>query len=106
MRRITFAVYPGYSVMAFAAASVFETANTMHDEPPYELAFISEAGATVATSSGMRVECAPFRNARGDTLVIGGTSVLAPCSAELIELVRRAPRTFRRVVAICTGAFV
>src|ERR1700743_3613518 len=41
MRRITFLVYPGYSVMALATVSVFETANLLQRERLSEVAFIS-----------------------------------------------------------------
>lgn len=106
MRRITFVVYPGHSVIALAALSVFETAN-MYKADAYTFRFVSEAGGPVSTSLGMRLETERFSVEPGDTLVIGGgaTSRETPSGA-LLEYVRAAARTHRRVAAICTGAFV
>lgn len=98
MRRITFLVYPGYSVMALATVSVFETATG------YDLQFVSEGGAPVTTSSGMRLACEPLEAASGDTLVIGGATEIAPSTPALIEFVRTAK--YRRIAAVCAGAFV
>lgn len=106
MRRITFVIYPGYSVMALATVSVFETANMLEGEAPYELRFVSEAGGSVRTSSGIRLETERFSDEAGDTLIVGGATSLEPSTPDMIEFVRTAARTHRRVAAICTGAFV
>jgi transcriptional regulator GlxA family with amidase domain len=60
MRDIAFVVYPGYSVMALAVVAGFEVANSMAEEPLYELHFVSETGGRVRTSSGMYLESEPF----------------------------------------------
>jgi len=107
MRRITFVVYPGNSVIALAALSVFETANMFADDTPYEFRFVSETGGAVSSSLGVRLETVRFSDKPGDTLLVGGgtTSREAPTEG-LIRFVRAAARTHRRVAAICTGAFV
>jgi transcriptional regulator GlxA family with amidase domain len=105
MQRVVFLVYPGYSVMALAVVSVFETANMMQNEEVYDVRFISETGGPVRTSSGMVLHSEPFSDAPFDTLMVGGASVPKP-TPELIEFVRRAPERCRRVAAMCTGAFV
>jgi len=106
MRRINFVVYPGFSVIALAAASVFETANMVEGKPLYDLHFVSETGGAVEASSGMRIESEPFSTERGDTLVVGGATYPEPAAPPLIEFLKAAPQSYRRVVAICTGAFV
>ncbi len=35
MRRVAFLLYPGYSVMALAVVTVFETANMLEEHPLY-----------------------------------------------------------------------
>lgn len=107
MRHITFVVYPGNSVIALAALSVFETANMFADDTPYEFRFVSETGGAVSSSLGVRLETVRFSDKPGDTLLVGGgtTSREAPTEG-LIRFVRAAARTHRRVAAICTGAFV
>ncbi len=106
MRRIVFVVYPGYSVMALAAATVFETANMAAGEGLYELSFVSEDGGTVPTSAGVRIDSAAFNGASGDTLIIGGATFEETSTPGLIDFVRASPEAFRRVAGICTGAFV
>ncbi len=106
MRRIGFVVYPGYSVMALAAVSVFETANLLAEEAPYELHFISEAGGPVQTSSGMRLETEPFGETPFDTLIVGGASVPQSSTEAMTALLQAASHTCRRIAAICSGAFV
>lgn len=107
MRRITFVVYPGNSVIAIAALSVFETANMFAGETPYEFRFVSEKGGAVRTSLGMRLQTERFSDETGDTLIIGGgTTSREPPRPAMIEFVRTAARTHRRIASICTGAFV
>jgi transcriptional regulator GlxA family with amidase domain len=106
MPRITFVIYPGYSAMALATVSVFETANMVAGETVYDLRFVAETGGAVSTSSGLRLECEPFSDEAGDTLVIGGATFLQPSTPAMIDFVRAGARIYRRVAAICTGAFV
>lgn len=107
MRRVTFVVYPGNSVIALAALSVFETANMFAGETPYEFRFVSEKGGAVRTSLGMRLQTERFSDETGDTLIIGGgTTSREPPRPAMIEFVRAAVRTHRRIASICTGAFV
>lgn len=106
MRRITFAIYPGYSVMALAVVSAFEAANILEEQTLYGLRFVSESGGAVSTSSGMRLDSEPFDDQPGDTLVVGGADFPESPTPAMLEFVRAAARTYRRVAAICTGAFV
>ena len=106
MRRIVFVVYPGYSVMALAAATVFETANMAAGEGLYELSFVSEEGGAVPASAGVRIDSQAFNGASGDTLIIGGATFEETSTPGLIDFVRASPDAFRRVAGICTGAFV
>lgn len=106
MRRVVFIVLPGYSVINFAAVSVFETANQLQGEALYDLRFVSAFGGGVQTSSGMRLETEPFVDNPGDTLVVGGTTVPEPQTMAVIDFVRSSPAAYRRVAGLCTGAFV
>lgn len=106
MRRITFVIYPGYSVIALSAVSVFETVNMLAGEAPYDLRFVSESGGSVRTSSGIRLDSERFNDEPGDTLVVGGATIPGPSTPAMVEFVRAAARSYRRVAATCTGAFV
>lgn len=106
MRDVAFIVYPGYSVMALAVVTAFEVANSMVDDPPYELHFISEKGGLIRTSAGMMLDTEAFTNMPFDTLVVGGATVPEPSTPGMIAFIRDAPRRHRRIAAVCTGAFV
>ncbi len=104
MQRIGFVVSPGFRVMSFAVASVFEFANVEMSEPVYDVHLLSETGGSVRTSIGVSVATEPFDDTNFDTLIVGrGTQ---PPTPGLIEFVRRAPGRCRRVAATCLGAFV
>jgi transcriptional regulator GlxA family with amidase domain len=107
MRRITFAIYPGYSVIALAAVSVFEIANQIEASPAYDLHFVSEGGGPVRTSSGISLYGNPFDDSTGDTLIVGGNGAQAEVATPtMVEFIKHAPNRYRRVAAICTGAFI
>jgi transcriptional regulator GlxA family with amidase domain len=101
---IGFVVSPGFRVMTFAVASVFEFANMEMSEPVYDVHMLSETGGSVRTSIGMSVATEPFDGTNFDTLIVGrGTELPTP---GLIEFVRQSPGRCRRVAAVCTGAFI
>ena len=103
MQRIGFVVLPGFQMMSFAVASVFEFANKEMAEPVYDVRLLSETGGPVRSSLGMSVATERFDDTDFDTLIVSrGTEPLTP---GLIEFVRQAPRRCRRVAATCVGAF-
>lgn len=106
MRQIAFVVYTGYSVMALAVVAAFEVANMMAGEPPYGLHFVSETGGRIKTSAGMTLESEPFTEMPFDTLVVGGANTIEPPPPGVIAFMREAPKRYRRIAAVCTGAFV
>lgn len=111
MRDVAFVVYPGYSLMALAVVTAFETANYeatfgTDAEPPYQLHFVSETGEPVRTSAGMVINAEPFTAKPFDTLVVGGSTYIEPSTPGLIAFMRDAPNRHRRIAAVCTGAFV
>jgi transcriptional regulator GlxA family with amidase domain len=92
MRRIAFVIYPGYSVIALAAVSVFETANMLEGQTLYDLRFVSESGGAVETSSRLQLVSELFSDTPGDTLVIGGATFPKPSTQSMIEFVCLAPK--------------
>lgn len=106
MRDIAFLVFPGYSVMALAVVAGFEVANSMGDEPLYDLHFVSEKGGMVVTSAGMALKSEAFTDKPFDTLVVGGATIPTVSSRGVIAFMRDAPKRHRRIAAVCTGAFV
>ncbi|GAA0700031.1 transcriptional regulator GlxA family with amidase domain [Dyella sp. SG562] len=106
MQRIGFVLFPGFQIMTLAAASVFEFANLTVQRTNYEIHLLSERGGPVRNTLGMDVQTEAIGAHAFDTLLIGGGVGLPAPSAPLIEAIRAAPQTTRRVAAICTGAFL
>jgi transcriptional regulator GlxA family with amidase domain len=106
MQRIGFIVFPGFQVMGLAVISAFEFANIHIGEPVYEVHLLSETGGAIRASMGMNVVAEPFDDAKFDTLIVGGGTLIEPSTPRLIEFLRQASERYRRVAATCTGAFV
>jgi transcriptional regulator GlxA family with amidase domain len=106
MLRIGFVVTPHFQMMSLAATSAFEAANFSSGESLYEIHVLSERGGKVISSIGAAIDTEPLGRMRFDTLIILGVLGFVPSSARLLESVRRAPQSCRRVASICTGAFI
>jgi transcriptional regulator GlxA family with amidase domain len=106
MLRIAYIVVPNFQVMIFGGLTVFEMANRLTKEPHYEIRLISEGGGPVQSSLGYSVITDSFDEGGFDTVIIGGVidGVYEPSPA-LVDFLRRAVKTTRRVASMCTGAF-
>jgi transcriptional regulator GlxA family with amidase domain len=106
MHRIGFVVPPRFQMMSLAPASAFEAANVSAGKSLYEIQVLSERGGKVVSSIGAGIETERLGRAHFDTVIILGVLGFTPSSVRLLEQVRRASRTCRRVASICTGAFI
>lgn len=106
MRRIAIVVFPGFQVLDLVVVSVFELANQQLARPAYEVSVVSEHGGAVLSSSGVRVESAPFGRTRFDTVMVTGAMTPEPSPPGLLAFLRRALASSRRLASICTGAFI
>jgi transcriptional regulator GlxA family with amidase domain len=113
-RRVVFLVLPGSQLLDLAGpAEVFAAASTLLEQRrgdrSYSVTLVS-GEARVETATGVALETKPIAQFRGaiDTLIVPGGIDFAERDFEpdaLRWLTRAAPRA-RRVVSICTGAFV
>jgi transcriptional regulator GlxA family with amidase domain len=92
--------------LSFAPLAVFEAANMILQEPFYELHVVSALGGPIQNSFGMMVETKPARSVRLDTLLIGATPDTRKPAGEVIDYLKGAPKTVRRIASICVGAFI
>ncbi|MFK3740672.1 GlxA family transcriptional regulator [Massilia sp. TN1-12] len=108
MKQIGLLLPPGFQALDFMASTVFEVANTLLDEPCYEVTVLSEHGGMLASSSGIQVLTAPVTRYDYDTLLVAGQMMpgAAPASDGFLDILRRAGQESRRVAALCTGAFL
>ncbi|MEM5434098.1 GlxA family transcriptional regulator [Paraburkholderia diazotrophica] len=105
MLRVGIVLFPGFQVMNLGMTTVFEFTNREVSEPLYEFVLLSERGGPVRCSSGFTVTTEPFDDSRFDTILIVGDNDLLPSTPSLIEFLKRAAPSTRRVAAACTGAF-
>jgi transcriptional regulator GlxA family with amidase domain len=106
MQRIGFVVFPGYQMMSLAAASAFEFANLVVEKAVYDVGYFSESGGLVESSFGMTAETHAFDARPFDTVLLAGGLGIPESTPALLDFVRAAPQSSRRVAAICTGAFL
>lgn len=106
VQHVGFVVFPNFQVMGFTAVTVFEVANLAIGEAAYEVTLLSEHGGLVRSTAGFCVETEAFSDRAFDTVLIGAGTAVEPTTPGLIDFVRRAVKTSRRVAAPCTGAFV
>jgi transcriptional regulator GlxA family with amidase domain len=104
--RIGYVLPPGFQVMSLAAVSAFELANVAAGKTRYEVHALSEDGGPTPSSLGIAVETRAFGAARFDTVLVSGVLEVVPSSTALIRFVQSAFRRCRRLVSICTGAFI
>jgi transcriptional regulator GlxA family with amidase domain len=105
MHRIGFVVFPGFSAMGLAMLSVFEVANKAAGTAHYALELISETGGPVETSGGFFVDSAPFGAGGFDTVIVGASMEARPAGPALLDFLRGAARSARRIAGPCMGAF-
>lgn len=106
MPGIGFVVFDGFQIMGLAALSVFEMANGVLGRPAYEVHVLSEGGGPVRNSLGFAIETAPFGATIHDTTITIGSLVVKPSSPALLDYLRAAGASSRRIAGICTGAYV
>ncbi len=106
MISLGFLLSPGFQMMSCAAISAFELANVSAGEPLYEIHVLSENGGPIASSMAFSVDTRAFDEPAFDTLIVSGVMEVAPSTPGLLDFVRRAPATCRRVASICTGAHI
>jgi len=108
MHRIGLVIYPGINVMSMAPLAVFELANSSAGRPVYDIRVLSESGGLVRTSVGVMIGTEALHEPDFDTLMFaaGTRPAEAALTAGLLEFVRKALGTSKRLAAPCTGAFV
>lgn len=106
MQTVGLIIYPNFQSLGLAVSTVFEHANTLVDEPVYELVLVSEHGGIVKSSQGFGIDTVPMNSRSFDTVIVIGDNECAPQSDGMLDYLREASMRSRRVAAVCTGAFI
>jgi transcriptional regulator GlxA family with amidase domain len=114
-RVVELLAYPAVQLLDVTGPlQVFATANTLaakHGEArPYDIRLVAPGGQSVTASAGVALAAQPLSDAQTsvDTLVVAGGENLDATSTDpvLVDWVRGRSRQARRIVSICTGAFI
>jgi transcriptional regulator GlxA family with amidase domain len=105
MKRLAYLLQPDFQVMVFAGLTAFEVANQSLKQPFYDIDLISESGGPVRSSLGYSVTTEAFDDRPFDTLIVGGSINIFPASPGVVDFLKRAITSSRRVASMCTGAF-
>lgn len=113
-RTIAIAAYDGAELLDMTGPiEVFNMLNRCLGEPGYRILLLAETAGPLVSSSGLRL--IPDASWQGfgdpfDTVVVVGSPDAALDRAlenrKLIEWLRRIPHQARRIVSVCTGAFL
>jgi transcriptional regulator GlxA family with amidase domain len=106
MQRVGFVVFPGFQTMSLAAASAFEFANLEVENAVYDVGYFSEKGGPITSSFSMSIETQPFERHPFDTVLVCGGVGVPESTPALLDFVREAHQSSRRMASICTGAFL
>lgn len=105
-KRIGLVIFPDFQAVDMAALTVFEFANSMLEQPLYELATLSVSGGAVKSSSGVALDSLPLGWGGYDTLLVGGAIGMPGPQPELEAALKASATVTRRIASICTGAFI
>ena len=106
MRRSGSSSSPDFQLISLAAASVFELANTLQAAPVYERAACLRSGGHDTQLGRGEVQMEPLGQPCFDTILVVGGAGRLPASPAMVDFIRSAAGTSRRVTATCTGAFL
>ncbi|MFN3513604.1 MAG: GlxA family transcriptional regulator [Phenylobacterium sp.] len=107
-RRIGLLIFPDFQILDVAGPiAAFEIAGRL-TPGAYQLVPMAPTPGLVAASSGVAMQAAPMVAERLDTLLIsGGEGTRGPAIDQgVLDFVRRASATARRVASVCSGAYV
>jgi transcriptional regulator GlxA family with amidase domain len=106
MHLVGFLAYPNFQALGLAVGSVFEYANRIHGDDVYRFRVVSESGGPVMSSQSFSVNTDRLRDWTYDTLIVAGDNDCEMPPASVLDYLRVASKDVRRIVSICTGAFV
>jgi transcriptional regulator GlxA family with amidase domain len=109
IKKIAFICFPGFQALDLVGPmDVFSLANPA-EQQGYECHLLSEQGGLVTSLSGMTIMTEKLASLEGfDSLIlIGGQHVKQTNQLEyLIQYIQNQHRKVKRIVSICTGAFL
>ena len=108
-RAIAILVFPDFQLLdAAGPIAVFEVGSRNSAPAAYRLLLVAREAGPVTSSSGVPLIAEAFPHEPPDTLILAGgrgSGAAASCG-ETLAFVRSAATRVRRLVSVCTGAFI
>ncbi|WP_417624531.1 GlxA family transcriptional regulator [Paremcibacter congregatus] len=110
MRKIAFLLFDQFQILDVTGpAQVLSSANELAPGGVYDIHYLSLVGGPCRATCGMMIDTEPFRDLTGfDSLIISGGDGSRKAATDPITvqyLKQEAPK-LRRLISICTGAFL
>ena len=109
-RKIVIVGFPGVQALDLVGPYEVFTGASLLTEGGYDVVVAAANGQPVSTTTGLGFTAAPLPGPREriDTVVLpgGGGVDAARSDTEFVDWIRSVARTARRVVTVCTGAFL
>lgn len=104
--KVALVLFPKFNILDLSILTVFGIAN--HFAPDsYAVELVSMTGGLIRSQSGVGIETAVFEDARYDTVIVGSSPGSIPTPGPvLVERLKSAASSSRRIASICTGAFI
>ena len=106
-RRIGLLICPDFDFMGLAVTSPFAVANKYASPTAYDVHILSETGGLVRSGLGPEIATEPLGDpAAYDTILVAAGIRIPRSSPALLDNLRMAARSTRRLAGLCLGAFV
>ena len=103
--KVALVIFPMFHILDLSILSVFGIAN--HFAPDsYTVDIVSMTGGLIRSKSGVGVETTVFGDEHYDTVIVGSSPGIPEASMELVQRLKLAAASSRRIASICTGAFI
>src|SRR5215471_17107206 len=102
-------IFPDFQLLdAAGPITVFEAAGRELSHRAYRLRVMAHAAGPVQSSSGVTLIAEALAKGPPDTLIVAGGSGTRQISVrpEILDYIRAASRSGRRIASVCSGAFV
>ena len=103
--KVALVVFPDFHILDLSILSVLGIAN--HFAPgSYDVEIVSMTGGLIPSKTGLSIDTRIFADQVYDTVIVGSSPGIPAAYPLMVERLKAAAATSRRIASICTGAFI
>lgn len=103
--KVALVVFPDFHILDLSILSVLGIAN--HFAPgSYDVEIVSMTGGLIPSKTGLSIDTKIFADQVYDTVIVGSSPGIPAAYPLMVERLKVAAATSRRIAGICTGAFI